>query len=33
MPAKIALNMRYINHQTIGEYFKIIVLTFVKIIR
>ena len=33
IPAKIALNMRYINHQTIGEYFKIIFLTFVKIIR
>lgn len=33
MPAKIALNMRYINHQTIGEYIKIIVLTFIKIIR
>lgn len=33
MPAKIALNMRYINHQTVGEYIKIIVLTFVKIIR
>ena len=33
MPAKIALNMRYINHQTIGEYLKIIVLTFAKIIR
>lgn len=33
MPAKIALNMRYINHQTIGEYVKIIVLTIVKIFR
>ena len=33
MPAKIALNMRYINHQTIGEYIKIIFLTFYKIIR
>lgn len=33
MPAKIALNMRYINHQTIGEYFKIIFLTITKIIR
>ena len=33
IPAKIALNMRYINHQTIGEYLKIIFLTFVKIIR
>ena len=33
MQAKIALNMRYINHQTIGEYFKIIFLTITKIIR
>lgn len=33
MPAKITLNMRYINHQTLGEYFKIIFLTIVKIIR
>jgi len=33
MPAKIALNMRYINHQTLGEYLKIIFLTFAKIIR
>ncbi len=33
IPAKIALNMRYINHQTLGEYFKIIFLTFFKIIR
>lgn len=33
VPAKIALNMRYINHQTVGEYFKIIFLTFWKIIR
>ena len=33
MPAKIALNMRYINHQTYGEYLKIILLTFAKIIR
>lgn len=33
MPAKIALNMRYITHQTLGEYFKIIVLTISKIIR
>ncbi|MBR6493193.1 MAG: sugar transferase, partial [Paludibacteraceae bacterium] len=31
MPAKIALNMRYINHQTLGEYFKIIFLTFYNI--
>lgn len=33
MPAKIALNMRYINHRTIGEYMKIIFLTITKIIR
>ena len=33
MPAKIALNMRYINHRTIGEYFRIIFLTITKIIR
>ena len=33
IPAKIALNMRYINHQTLGEYFKIIFLTFYSIIR
>ena len=33
MPAKIALKMRYINHRTIGEYFRIIFLTISKIIR
>jgi lipopolysaccharide/colanic/teichoic acid biosynthesis glycosyltransferase len=33
MPAKIALNMRYIRHQTLGEYFRIILLTFGKLIR
>ena len=33
MPAKIALNMQYINHQTLGEYIKIIFLTITKIIR
>lgn len=33
IPAKIALNMRYIEHQTLGEYFKIIALTFAKLIR
>ena len=31
MPAKIALNMRYINHYTFGEYLKIIFLTFYNI--
>lgn len=33
IPAKIALNMRYINDQTLGQYFKIIFLTIAKIIR
>ena len=33
IPAKIALNMRYINHQTFGEYMRIIFLTFARIIR
>jgi lipopolysaccharide/colanic/teichoic acid biosynthesis glycosyltransferase len=33
MPAKIRLNMRYIEHQTLGEYFRIIRLTLFKIIR
>ena len=33
MPAKIALNMRYINHRTVGEYFRIIFATFVGIAR
>ena len=33
LPAKIALNMRYIKHQTLGEYMKIIFLTLAKIIR
>ncbi|MBQ2608093.1 MAG: sugar transferase [Paludibacteraceae bacterium] len=33
MPAKIALNMRYINHPTLGEYVRIIAKTFAKIIR
>lgn len=33
MPAKIALNMRYINHCTVGEYFRIIFATFVGIAR
>lgn len=33
MPDKIALNMRYINHQTFGEYLKIILLTLAKIIK
>lgn len=28
MPAKIKYNMRWINHQTLGEYFKIIFTTF-----
>jgi lipopolysaccharide/colanic/teichoic acid biosynthesis glycosyltransferase len=33
LPAKIELNMRYINHSTVGEYFKVIFLTVFKIIR
>lgn len=33
IPAKIALNMRYIEHQTLGEYLKIIFLTLYKIVR
>lgn len=33
MPAKIALNMRYINNSTVGEYFRIIFATFVGIAR
>ena len=33
LPAKIALNMRFINHQTLDEYFRIICLTFIKIFR
>ena len=33
IPAKIELNMRYINNQTIGEYFTIIFHTFAKIIQ
>lgn len=33
MPDKIALNMRYIDNQSLSEYFKIIFLTFWKIIR
>ncbi|MEG1119475.1 MAG: sugar transferase [Bacteroidales bacterium] len=33
MPDKIKLNMKYINNQSIFEYFRIIFLTFVKIIR
>lgn len=33
MPAKIALNMRYINHRTVVEYFRIIFATFLGIVR
>lgn len=33
IPAKIELNMRYINNPTLGQYFKIIFLTIAKIIR
>lgn len=31
MPDKIRLNMRYIDHHTVGEYFKVIFLTLAKI--
>lgn len=33
MPAKIALNMRYIEHRTVGEYFRIIFSTVFNIAR
>lgn len=33
MPAKIALNMRYINHPTLGEYLRILFLTAKAIVR
>ena len=33
MPNKIKLNMLYIQHQTLGEYFKIIFTTFKEIVR
>jgi len=33
MPAKIKLNMRWINNQTVCEYFKIIFLTFWSVVR
>jgi lipopolysaccharide/colanic/teichoic acid biosynthesis glycosyltransferase len=33
MPAKIGLNMIYINNRTVGEYFKILGLTIFKILR
>ncbi len=33
MPDKIRYNMIFINHQTVGEYFKIIFTTFFKILR
>ena len=32
MPDKIRLNMRYIDHRTVGEYFRIIFLTFRSIV-
>ena len=32
MPDKIRLNMRYIDHRTVGEYFRIIFLTFKSIV-
>lgn len=33
MPAKIALNMRFINHPTVGEYFRVIFATLRGIVR
>ncbi len=33
MPDKIRYNMRWIDHQTVGEYFKIIFTTLLKIVR
>lgn len=33
MPAKIALNMKYINHQSLKEYFKIIFLTINQVVK
>lgn len=33
MPDKIQYNMKYINHRNVVEYFRIIFLTFIKIIR
>lgn len=33
MPAKIALNMKYINHQSLKEYFKIIFLTINHVVK
>jgi lipopolysaccharide/colanic/teichoic acid biosynthesis glycosyltransferase len=33
MPAKIKLNMRYIENRNLNEYFKIIGLTFINILR
>ena len=33
MPKKIEYNLRYINNRTLKEYFKIIFLTFAKILK
>lgn len=33
MPDKICYNMKYINNRSVKEYFKIIFLTFIKIVR
>ena len=33
MPDKIKYNMKYINHKSISEYFKIIFMTFWSIVR
>ena len=33
MPLKIEYNMKYINNPTLKEYFKIILVTFIKILK
>jgi len=33
MPDKIKLNMKYINHRTVGEYFKVIFLTLLEVVK
>jgi lipopolysaccharide/colanic/teichoic acid biosynthesis glycosyltransferase len=33
MPDKIKLNMKYLEHYTVGEYFKIIFLTFKSLVK
>ena len=33
MPDKIKLNMKYLDHYTVGEYFKIIFLTLISLVK